>query len=143
MPALLAGIHVSRAESKTWTASQAQHGGGRRTSHENRAPALPPAPVMFANRPPRLAAVVVIVPIIIASFAIAITVAIEVEHIEQVADRRHVARHIGVVVMLRVGEVVAAARCQLLLEPPVPLDEFHERGMLVVDVADAPAGRER
>ena len=41
---------------------------------------------------------VVIVSVVIAFVAIAIIIAIEVEHIEQVADRRHIARHIGVIV---------------------------------------------
>src|SRR5262249_33453821 len=73
-----------------------------------------------------------------------VVVPIEVEQVEQIADGRHVARHIGiVVVLLRVGKVVAAARGQLGVELPVALHELHERGMLVVDVADVAAARER
>src|SRR5262245_1544685 len=79
---------------------------------------------------------VAVAPPVIVSVAV-----VKVEHIEQVADRRHVLRHIVRVVVVvpvpRVGQVIAAARGQLLLDQPVALDELHERGVLVVDVADA------
>ena len=53
--------------------------------------------------------------------------AVEIEHVEEVADRRHVDGDVGVVVVgARVGQVVAAALAELA-EQPVALDEFHER----------------
>ncbi len=58
------------------------------------------------------------------------------EQVEQVSDRRHVARHVRIVrLRQRIGEIVAATRAERSAELPVPLDEFHEGGMLVVDVA--------
>jgi hypothetical protein len=69
----------------------------------------------------------------------------EVEQVEQIADGRHVARHVGViavVVLLRVGQVVAASDAERGIELPVPFDELHEGGMLVIDVADMATGRE-
>src|SRR6266403_3916226 len=67
----------------------------------------------------------------------------EAEQVEQVADGRHVARHIGVVVVLhRIGQIVTTALAQRAAELPVPFDELHKRGMFVVHVADVPARRE-
>ena len=68
---------------------------------------------------------------------------LEVKQIEQVADGRHVARHVGVVVLIRIGQIIPAAIAELGVEHPVPFDEFHERGMLAIGVADMAAGRER
>ena len=66
------------------------------------------------------------------------------EQIEEVSDRRHVSWHVDVVAVLdRIGQVVPAARAQGGSELPVALDEFHERGVLIVSMADAPAGGER
>ena len=68
---------------------------------------------------------------------------IEVEQVEQVADGRHVARRMGVVaILLGIGQVVAAAVAERGVEHPVPFDELHEGGVLVIDVADVAAGGE-
>src|SRR6266853_6974726 len=49
----------------------------------------------------------------------------EAEQVEQVADGRHVARHIGVVVVLhRIGQIVTTALAQRAAEPPVAFDEL-------------------
>src|SRR5580700_862132 len=65
----------------------------------------------------------------------AATVMTEVEQVEQVADGRHVARYIGVVVILDgIRQVVATAPAECAVELPVAFDELHERGMLVVHV---------
>src|SRR5262249_33170095 len=79
---------------------------------------------------------------------VVVVVLVEVEQVEQVADRWHVARDvvvgITVIVLLRVWQVVAAARRERgVVELPVALDELHERRVLIVDVADVTAARER
>ena len=64
---------------------------------------------------------------------------IEIEHVEQVADRRHVDGDVVVVIThARVRQVVAAAVAQLA-EMSVAFDELHERGILAVDVRDMAA----
>jgi Asp/Glu/hydantoin racemase len=64
-------------------------------------------------------------------------VMIEVEHVEQVANGRHVARDIGVITILyRIGKIIAASVAEFGIEHPVPFDEFHERGVLIVAVTD-------
>src|SRR5271169_4734924 len=74
---------------------------------------------------------------------ISIVMMIEVKQIEQVADGRHVARHVGVVPMLLgIGQVIAAPVAERAIEHPVPFDEFHERGMLTIDMANMAASRE-
>ena len=66
----------------------------------------------------------------------------EIEHIEQVADCRHIDGNIGIVIVgTRIGQVIAAAAGELA-ETPVAFHKFHERGMLVIDVADLTALRE-
>jgi hypothetical protein len=65
---------------------------------------------------------------------ISIVMVIEVEQIEQVADGRHVARHVGVVVLTRIG--------QRGIEHPVPFNKLYKRGMLAISVADMAARRE-
>src|ERR1700674_2533342 len=73
----------------------------------------------------------------------AATLTTEAEQVEQVADGRHVARHVGVVVVLhRIGQIVTTALAQRAAELPVAFDELHERGMFIVHVADVPARRE-
>src|SRR5580704_19625820 len=42
---------------------------------------------------------------------------------------------------MRIGQIIAAARRQRGVKLPVPFDEFHDRGMLVIDVADTTASR--
>ena len=67
----------------------------------------------------------------------------EIEHIEQVSDSRHVRWHVRIVIVnLRITQIVSAAVAERSIEHPVPFDEFHERGMLAVDVADTAASRE-
>ena len=63
---------------------------------------------------------------------ISIVMVIEVEQIEQVADGRHVARHVGVVVLTRIGQVIEAAVAQRGIEHPVPFDKLYKRGMLAI-----------
>ena len=74
---------------------------------------------------------------------IVVVAMVEVEHIEQVADRRHVAWHISVLTVLailfRIRQVIAAAVAERGIQNPVPFNEFHERGMLVIGVADMAA----
>ena len=64
---------------------------------------------------------------------------VEVKHVEQVADGRHVLRYIRLSALIRIGQVIAAAITESSVEHPVPLDEFHERGVLVVSVVDMAA----
>src|SRR6516165_9280480 len=70
----------------------------------------------------------------------------EVEEVEEVPDGGHVARRVGVGgvvwVLHGVQKVVATALAEFFPQHPVALDELHDRGVLVVDVADVPAGRE-
>lgn len=84
-----------------------------------------------------IAAVIVVVIVIVT------VTPVEVEHVEEVADRRHVDGNIGIFILgARIGQVIAAALAELA-EIPVPLDEFHEGRMLAVDVGDVTAPRER
>jgi hypothetical protein len=54
----------------------------------------------------------------------------EVEQIEEIADRRAVDRHIGIVAPgARIRQIVPAAPRQRI-EPPVALDEFQDRDMV-------------
>lgn len=64
---------------------------------------------------------------------------VKVKHVEQVADSRHVARHVGISALIRIEQIIAAAIAESGVEHPVPFHEFHERGMLVVGVADMAA----
>src|SRR5215467_7561168 len=67
----------------------------------------------------------------------------EVEQVEQVADGRHVARHVMLVTTLNgIRQVIATAVAEGGVEHPVPFDELHEGGMLAIDVADMAASRE-
>src|SRR5260370_9694882 len=69
-----------------------------------------------------------------ASISIAVEIVIVVEHVEQVPDRRHVLRDIGIgATHLGIGEIVAAAAGQRL-QAPVALDELNDRGMVVITV---------
>src|SRR6516225_4086577 len=67
----------------------------------------------------------------LAAFLVAPTVvpvigAVEMEHVEEVAYGRHIARHIGIVlVAVRIGEIVAAARGERL-QSPLALNEFED-----------------
>ena len=61
---------------------------------------------------------------------IVIVIMLELEHHEQIADRRAVHRHIGIVfVRNRIGKIVAAANAQRL-EAPVALDELEDRDVV-------------
>src|SRR6516162_9260606 len=60
----------------------------------------------------------------------------EVEHVEQIPDRRHVGRNVGIAAGHRgIGKVVATPSSELP-EVPVALDELYERGMFRVAVRD-------
>ena len=84
-----------------------------------------------------VAATIVVVVVIV------IVTPVEIEHVEQVADRRHVDGNIGIFIFgARIGQVIAAALAELA-EIPVPFDEFHERRMFAIDVGDVTAARER
>ena len=64
---------------------------------------------------------------------------IEIEKVEKVADRGRILRYIGVVVKrFWVREIVAAAFGQRF-QLPVTLDEFQDRNMVRIGVADMPA----
>src|SRR5262245_29557336 len=68
---------------------------------------------------------------------------IEVEHIEQVTDRRHVGRDIGIVGGHdRVRQIVAAAAGERI-QSPISLDEFQDRSVVAVAVSDPAATGER
>jgi hypothetical protein len=61
---------------------------------------------------------------------------LEVEHVEEVAENRHIVGNVGIgFVELRIGEIVAAAIRQRI-EAPVVLDEFHKGSMVAVRVLD-------
>src|SRR5579871_704107 len=73
---------------------------------------------------------------------LAVLIAIKVEHVEQVADCRHVRGHVGIgAAHLGIGEIVAAAMGQRL-EAPIALYELNHRGMIVIAVHDLAAARE-
>src|SRR5438132_2839608 len=82
----------------------------------------------------------VILPVAVPIPAIVIP-ASEIEHVEQITDCRHIARHIDIVVVILLGvrEIVAAAVGERRIQLPVPLDELHEGRMLVIGVADMAA----
>src|SRR5262249_23137870 len=64
----------------------------------------------------------------------------EVEHVEQIPDRRHIHWSVGItVVHLGIGKVVAAPTTERA-QIPVALDELHKRGMFCVGVRDVAAG---
>lgn len=68
-----------------------------------------------------------------------VVVTIKVEQVEQVPNGRHVPGNVQIVIVIthaRIGQIVTAAGAERGVEHPVPFDEFHERRMLVIDVAD-------
>jgi hypothetical protein len=70
---------------------------------------------------------------------IAIVIPVEIEHIEQVSDGRHVDGNIGIVIVgARIGQVIAAALAELA-EMPIPLDEFHKGRVFPINVVDVTA----
>src|SRR5262249_7702909 len=73
---------------------------------------------------------------------ILVLAAIEVEHIEQVADRRHVGRDVEIVGHDRVRQIVTAAAGERL-QSPVSLDEFENRNVVGVAVSHLAATGER
>src|SRR5262245_9825691 len=74
---------------------------------------------------------------------VATVAATKIEHVEEVADGRVVAWHIGIVFMRNwIRQVVAATRGQRL-EPPIALDELQDRHMVVIRVHHVPPTRER
>src|SRR5262249_18730575 len=82
-------------------------------------------------------------PIVSVVIAVVATLTVEVKHVEQIADGRHVARNVGVtIIVFRIGQIVAAAVTERGTKLPVPFNEFHKRGMLVIDVADMASGGE-
>src|SRR5580692_151436 len=83
-----------------------------------------------------------------------LTMIVKIEQIEQVADGRHVLRDVGmvsivlvavpsIIVLNRIGQVVATAVAERCIEHPIPFNKLHERRMLAIDVADMAACRER
>jgi hypothetical protein len=105
------------------------------------APVSDPAPArayVSGTTPPSesiVIAVLVSVVTMIAVTAIAVAMMVEIKQIEEIADSRHIARDIRivVVVLLRVGQIVAAAPGHRGVQFPVALDELHEGRMFVVD----------
>src|SRR5579862_142951 len=91
----------------------------------------------FRSEPPlttlALSPIVIVIMIVMRS---------EVEEVKQVANGGHVAWNILVVVLNGIGEVVAAAEAESGVEHPVSFDELHDRGVLVISVADMAAGGE-
>ena len=74
-----------------------------------------------------------------------LVVPIKVEQVKQIPDGRHVPGNVLIVVIIIhawIGKIVAAASAERGMEHPVPFDEFHERRMLVVDMANMAASRE-
>src|SRR5215471_9500976 len=77
------------------------------------------------------------------SFSVPHSGSVELEHVEQVADRRTVKRYVGVVSRRnRVWEVVSTALGEGF-QVPIPLDEFQDRNVVGIGVIDVPASRER
>jgi hypothetical protein len=61
----------------------------------------------------------------------------EITHVEQIADCRHIERHVRIVVRCdRIRKVVSASISHGI-EPPVPLDELEDRGMIAIRVPPA------
>src|SRR6516164_11208309 len=73
---------------------------------------------------------------------IAMTV-IEIEHVEEIPDRRHVDRYPRVLVVHFWVRQIVAATIGNLAEMPVPFDEFQNRNLVGVGVRHASAGGER
>ena len=71
---------------------------------------------------------------------VAVVALVKIEQVEEVADGGHVGWDVGIVVLKpRIGQIVSAAAAERSVEPPVAFDEFHERGVLGIDVADVAA----
>src|SRR5713226_7904275 len=84
----------------------------------------------------------VVAALAVAALAVAVLVA-EVEEVEEIAERRTVERHIGIIVLDNgIGEIIAAAMRQRF-QVPVALDELQDRDVVRVGVADVAATRER
>jgi hypothetical protein len=84
----------------------------------------------------RLPEIPVAVPIVI---VIVKVISVEIEHIEQVSDCRHVDGNIGIVIVgARIGQIIAAALAELA-EIPIPFDEFHKGRMFTINVRDVTA----
>ena len=81
--------------------------------------------------------------VVIPAILVSVAMVIEIEQVEQVSNRRHVARHVRVPVLNGIGQVIAAAVAERRIEHPVAFDKLHERGMLAINVTDMAAGRER
>jgi hypothetical protein len=63
----------------------------------------------------------------------------EIEHVEKIADRRAVHRHVGIVsIGVRVREIVAAAMGEPT-DVPIALDELQDRDMVGIAVHNTPA----
>jgi hypothetical protein len=83
------------------------------------------------------------IPVVAIVVVVTILIPVEIEQVEQVADRRHVDGNIGMVIVdARIRKVIAAALAELA-EMPVSFHELHERRVFIVDVADVTAARER
>ena len=65
------------------------------------------------------------------------------EHLHEIADRRHVARHIWIgIIRHRIREIVAAAARQWR-NAPIALDEFENGDVIIVGVHHSSAPRMR
>src|SRR5262249_25505611 len=58
---------------------------------------------------------------------------LKIEHVEEIADRRHVVRNIGVILMDRVGQIIPTALRQWL-QQPVSFNELQHGGMVGIAV---------
>ena len=66
----------------------------------------------------------------------------KIEHIEQIADGRAVARDIGITADNRIREIIAASAGQRS-QVPIPLDKLQDRRVVRIRVADMTACGER
>jgi hypothetical protein len=81
------------------------------------------------------------IPISAIAIVMVVTVATKIEHVEEIADGRAVEQHIGIIFMRdRIRQIVSAARGQRL-EPPIALDEFHDRNKCASRVRHARTAR--
>ena len=68
---------------------------------------------------------------------------LEVEHVEQVAESRHVVRNVGIgLVKLGIRQNVAAAAGKRAMTP-IALDEFYQRSVVAIGMLDVAALGER
>jgi hypothetical protein len=65
----------------------------------------------------------------------------EIEHVEQIADRRAVHRQVGIVFAGHGVRQLVAAAAGKRREVPIALDEFQDRSVVVIAVHHMAAGR--